>query len=234
MQAINGYILTRSIIDFAEGNRDCKYIHIALFIYICDLCNRLGWKKEFQLPTAQAMEVLSIGNRNTYSEALNDLVKWGFIEITQESLNQYQARYIKICQFKNEQPLNKQSTGIDTSSELIYKPIKLNKLNKHNSEQEEIFKKFHLTYPGTKPGLKTSFDILKKHSDWQNALPDLLGAITREISHKNDLRAGGKFCPEYKHLKTWLNQRCWEDHLPETSPVPKTAKSQTLTPQTIF
>lgn len=130
-QAHTGYALTRKIFDFADNERDCKCFHIALFLFIVDLNNKLNWISEFGLPTDRTMHCLSIGNRNTYIKLLEDLTKWGFIEQVEPPKNQYQARIIKICPINNEQALNKHKVRHCTSTvqgtELINKPIKLNK-----------------------------------------------------------------------------------------------------------
>jgi len=124
---MNGYDLSRQWFDFAFEKTECKVQHTALYLWIVELNNRLGWKKEFGLPTNATMEGLGIGNRGTYSKTLSDLKDWGFIEIVQESKNQYQSCIIKLCLFNSEQAERqaldqalvrhsiKQSSGIDTS-----------------------------------------------------------------------------------------------------------------------
>lgn len=120
---MNGYDLSRRWFDFAFENRDCKVQHTALYMWIIELSNRLGWKSEFGLPTNATMEGLGIGNRGTYARTLGDLAEWKFIEIVQESKNQYQACIIKLCLFNNEQAehqaldqaLNRHSVNHSTS-----------------------------------------------------------------------------------------------------------------------
>lgn len=93
---MNGYILSRRFFDFAFEHSECKCVHAALFMWIVELNNRLGWKPEFGIPTADTMEGLSIGDKRTYLSALRDLNKWGFINIVSEAKNQYQASKISI------------------------------------------------------------------------------------------------------------------------------------------
>ena len=132
---MNGYDLSRIWFDFAFEKTECKVQHTALYLWIVELNNRLGWKKEFGLPTNATMEGLGIGNRGTYSKTLFDLKDWGFIEIVQESKNQYQACIIKLCLFNSEQTEHqaldqalirqsvKQSTGIEQSTASSTVPI---------------------------------------------------------------------------------------------------------------
>jgi hypothetical protein len=101
----NGYELSRRWFDFAFENKEAKTTHTAIFMWIVELNNRLGWKEEFGLPTGETMDGLSIGNKNTYSSAINDLVKWKFIEIVRDSKNQYESRVIRICRDESEPAL---------------------------------------------------------------------------------------------------------------------------------
>jgi uncharacterized protein YdaU (DUF1376 family) len=80
------------------------------------------------------------------------------------------------------------------------------------SEKFEIFRK---SYPGTKCGFQCELDKFIKKS--QNGDIDLLlPALEKEKSHKAKLRELNKFCPEWKNLSTWINQKCWMQEFPET------------------
>jgi len=109
---MNGYELSRRWFDFAFENKECKARHIALYLWIVELNNRLGWKKQFGIPTHDTMEGLSIGNKGTYLKTLKDLEIWGFIEIVQASKNQYQSCIIELCRIKSEPAL---ATALDTA-----------------------------------------------------------------------------------------------------------------------
>lgn len=129
------YELSRKLFNFSFENYKCWVYHIALFMWIIELNNRLWWKKQFWLPTKDTMEWLHIGNKNTYYSTLKDLVEWWFITIVQESKNQYQSTIIEICCVENEPALMtaldtaliqhwyQQSTSIDTSSVPIDKQV---------------------------------------------------------------------------------------------------------------
>lgn len=78
-------------------------------------------------------------------------------------------------------------------------------------EQYPDFTQAREMYPGTKRGLPTEFaDFKRKHRDWQEILPLLAPAIENQIQCRNDKEQGGIWVPNWKHFKTWLNQRCWE------------------------
>ena len=60
--------------------------HTALYFFIIDHYNRLGWKQKFGLPTMMAMEAIGIKSWKTYSKAFSDIVSWGFIKVIEKKL----------------------------------------------------------------------------------------------------------------------------------------------------
>ena len=127
----NGYDLSRKWFDFAFEHSEVKCQHTALFMWIIELNNRLGWKEQFGIPTNATMEGLHIGNKRTYLDALSDLAKWNFIQIISESKNQYSSTIISICRSKKATALHtaldtaliQHSNGIDHSIEHGSAPI---------------------------------------------------------------------------------------------------------------
>jgi len=93
---MNGYQLTRRWFNFTFENSEAKVQHTALYCWMVELNNRLGWKEEFTINTQFTMEGLSIGNKNTYLAALSDLEKWGFIKTVRPSINQNYGRVISL------------------------------------------------------------------------------------------------------------------------------------------
>ena len=77
---------------------------------------------------------------------------------------------------------------------------------------EEKFETFRKAYPGTKLGLKTEIkNFLSKAGDEAEKIIDqLMPALEREIEYREKKAKSGGFVPEWKHLRTWLNHRCWE------------------------
>jgi len=77
----------------------------------------------------------------------------------------------------------------------------------------DIFRKI---FPGKKRGLETEFNnFRKKHSDWKEQLPNLLPGLEKEIEHRKKCATAEAFCPEWKHLQSWINQRWWESEYPK-------------------
>ena len=92
--------LTRAFWDFAfENPEKIKPNHCALYLFIVEHCNRLGWKKKFGLPTEMSKEAIGIRSYNTYILTLNDLVEFGLIELIEKSKNQYSSNIVAISNF---------------------------------------------------------------------------------------------------------------------------------------
>lgn len=81
-----------------------------------------------------------------------------------------------------------------------------------NKDKDIIFFKSAIEkFGGTKRGPATELeDLKKKHKDWKDILPLIGPAIENQIAYRDHKRAAGVFVPEWKNLKTWLSQRCWE------------------------
>lgn len=87
---------------------------------------------------------------------------------------------------------------------------------KDKEKNKDIFEEFRVLYKGTKKGLETEYENLKrKHKDYNDIIPLLKNAVLKEIEHKEKLKSKGLFTPEWKHLSTWINNRCWEQEFQE-------------------
>lgn len=92
-----GYSLTRDWFNFAASN----YGKVSptdgiLFLYIVELCNRVGWKPVFGLPTDRTMQAIGVKNWRTYKKSIDNLVQWGFIEVVEKAVNQETATRVAI------------------------------------------------------------------------------------------------------------------------------------------
>ena len=80
-----------------------------------------------------------------------------------------------------------------------------------SQELLEQFEEARTLYPGDKRGLDTEFENLKrKHRDWREIVPALLPSLDLQIARREKMRAAGEFVPNWKHFKTYINERCWE------------------------
>lgn len=82
---------------------------------------------------------------------------------------------------------------------------------------ESEFEIFRNAYPGTKLGHKTEWDNFRKKyltkniDDANEIIKKLLPAIKGQINAKARIKSSGGFCPEWPHLRTWINQKRWEE-----------------------
>ena len=69
-KAINGYNLSRDWFDFCfENPEKIAPAHTAVYFFVIEHCNRLGWKPKFGLPTMMTMEAIGIKNYRTFAKA---------------------------------------------------------------------------------------------------------------------------------------------------------------------
>ena len=95
---LNSYQLSRTFFDWCfENPEKISPTHIAMYFFIIEHCNRLGWKEKFGLPTVMVKDAIGIRNFRTYTNTLNDLVEWGFIIMVEKSKNQYSSNIIAIA-----------------------------------------------------------------------------------------------------------------------------------------
>ena len=103
---MNGYDLSRNFVNFSfENPSKIKPNHYALYFFAIEHCNRLGWKKEYGLPTTMTMEAIGIKSYNTYIKTFNELVDYGFFNLIERSKNQYSANIIELS--NNDKALDK-------------------------------------------------------------------------------------------------------------------------------
>lgn len=94
------FLLMRTFWDFAFENPDkIKPNHCALYSFMVEHCNRLGWKQKFGLPTTMAKDAIGIRSYNTYIQTLNDLVDFGFVEMLEKSKNQYSSNIVALSKY---------------------------------------------------------------------------------------------------------------------------------------
>lgn len=96
----NIYDLSRAWFNWCfENPEKIKTNHTALYFFIIEHCNRLGWKEKFGLPTSMAKEAIGIKSYNTYIDTLNDLVLFGFIIMVEKCKNQYSTNIVALSNF---------------------------------------------------------------------------------------------------------------------------------------
>lgn len=118
----NGYNLSHQWFDFAIENQDkISPVHAALYFWLIELNNRLGWMGKFGLPTYYSMGVLGALSYNTYKRALNDLVTWGFVKIISKAKNQHTSTIVALSNFNKAETKRRQSTLVINKLYKTYK-----------------------------------------------------------------------------------------------------------------
>ena len=189
---MNGYELSRNWFDWTFENPErINPNHTALYFFIIEHCNRLGWKEKFGLPTTMAKEAIGIRSYNTYINTLNDLVEFGFIKLIEKSKNQYSSNIIALSNF-NKAP----DKALDKA--LIKHGTKqgesIDSINKQETiEQINIYKSFKHLSISVEEFNKLSIDYTKKQID------DILDQIENNANNK-------KYTSLYLTAKNWLKR----------------------------
>ena len=164
---MNGYELSRNWFDWTFENPErINPNHTALYFFIIEHCNRLGWKEKFGLPTTMAKEAIGIRSYNTYINTLNDLVEFGFIKLIEKSKNQYSSNIIALSNFNKasdkalDKALVKHGTKQGESIDSINKQETIN--NKHIPEFSEF-----LAYAVQQVPIINKEDVKLKYESWK-------------------------------------------------------------------
>lgn len=220
---LNSYQLSRTFFDWCfENPEKISPTHIAMYFFIIEHCNRLGWKDKFGLPTIMVKEAIGIRNFRTYTNTLNDLVEWGFIIMVEKSKNQYSSNIVAIV--KNAKAPTKASTkALDKAmqKQLQKQSNSIVSIDKQETiEQETIkttntifsFDEFWETY-NKKTGKANCERIYARLKDKDYVkIKETLPIYLDSVKDKQFL----------KNPQTYLNGRIWEDEIYQ----PPTQKKQ--------
>ena len=216
------YKLSRNFWDFAfEHTGKIKPIHVSIYFFAVEHCNRLGWKKEFGLPTSMVLEAISVKSYSVYKIAFDELVDLGFFEVVQYSKNQYSSNIIALKEnSKANDKANTKALDKALTKHLTKQPLKQCESNPQSklsidrqiyndtniqlddtslrSEQFEKFWEFYGKHGAKKPAkqrfmklTETEMEALRKH------LPKYLDS-TPDIKFR-------------KHAERYLSSKLWEN-----------------------
>lgn len=113
---------------------------------------------------------------------------------------------------KNEQGEEKELNQSNNPNETIIEEYNIKTYKKN-------FEDFRKNYAGRKLGFEIEFKNFQRHKDWETILPSLNEILIKQKKIRAAAVSAGQWFPAWKNLKTWINQRCWEEE-PET-PVEK-------------
>ena len=207
MAEFNSYELSRNWFDWCfENPEKINTNHTALYFFIIEHCNRLGWKERFGLPTTMSMDALGIKNYRTYSKAFDDLVEWGFIKLIEKSKNQWSATVIALV--KNTKATTKalskatlkHSQKQIESTASIDKPINLITIEPINILFESFWNLYNKKV-GDKIKIESKWNKLK--DDERQKIIDTLPNFLNSIPDKQYL----------PHPETYLNNKRWNDEI---------------------
>ena len=215
---MNSYELSRNWFDWCfENPEKISPNHTALYFFIIEHCNRLGWKEKFGLPTTMAKEAIGIRSYNTYINTLNDLVEFGVINLIEKSKNQYSSNIIAISNFDKADSkaldkafINHTTKHSESTSESI------DSIDKQNNKET------------IKPLTKEQI-LLNKKLDLKKSLDPFLEKYGKEMLNEfyrywTELNKKGdkmrfeeqKFFELSKRLTTWKNKQ--NDFKPKFEP----------------
>lgn len=207
MAEFNSYELSRNWFDWCFENPDkINSNHTALYFFIIEHCNRLGWKEKFGLPTTMTMDALGIKNYKTYAKTFDSLVEWGFIKLIEKSKNQWSATVIALVKNTkaNTKALSKASLTHSLkqvqSTVSIDKPINLI-TNKPINIAFELFWNTYDKKVGDKKKVEKKWNDLK--DDERKKIIDTLPNFLKSIKDK-------QFQP---YPQTYLNNSRWNDEI---------------------
>ena len=209
---LNSYQLSRTFFDWCfENPEKISPTHIAMYFFIIEHCNRLGWKDKFGLPTIMVKDAIGIRNFRTYTNTLNDLVEWGFIIMVEKSKNQYSSNIVAIVKNAKapakaldkamQKQLQKQSNSIVSIDKQEIEQETINNTNKTNTIYS--FDEFWETY-NKKTGRVNCERIYARLKDKDYAkIKETLPIYLASVKDKQYL----------KNPQTYLNGKCWEDEI---------------------
>jgi hypothetical protein len=215
-----GYDLSRQFFNWCFDNPEkINPNHIAMYFFIIEHCNRLGWKEKFGLPTSMVKDAIGIRNFRTYSNTLYDLVDWGFIKMIEVSKNQYSSNIIAIVKNAKahtkalDKALQKHSQKQSKSIDSIDKQETSNKeqetiLSKDNNICQSKFQKYENWVKTNCPNVskleiqmtEENFNVLTSKYDSQLITDKLLA-----MENKKDLVK--KYKSVYLTLNAWLKMK---------------------------
>jgi hypothetical protein len=172
---MNSYELSRNWFDWCFDNPEkIKPVHTAIYFFSIEHCNRLGWMPKFGLPTEMVKSAIGVHSYNTYIDALNDLVEWGFIKMIQKSKNQYSSNIIALSNFDKAttkaldkamiKHSTKHSTKQDESIDSINKQVNKEQINNETIPSFDIFFEYVKTLKSYKQEL--DYAVKVKYNNW--------------------------------------------------------------------
>ena len=205
---MNSYELSRNWFNWCfENPEKISPNHTAMYFFIIEHCNRLGWKEKFGLPMEMTKDAIGIKNYRTYSNTLNDLIEWGFITLIQKSKNQYSSNVIAIVKNTKantkalDKAMQKHSQKQVESIVCIDKPY--NNITIEQINNIYSFDEFWDLYDKKTDRKKCEQKFNRLTNEQKTKIKEVLPIY---IKSKPDVTFR-------KNPLTWLNGECWNDEV---------------------
>jgi len=164
---MNSYELSRKWFNWTFENPErINPNHTALYFFIIEHCNRLGWKEKFGLPTTMAKEAIGIRSYNTYINTLNDLVEFGFIKLIEKSKNQYSSNIVALSNFDKAPDKALDKALIKHGTKQCESIDSINKQETNNNKHIPEFSEF-LSYAISQVKFINKEDVRLKYESWK-------------------------------------------------------------------
>jgi len=191
---MNSYDLSRKWFDWCFENPErISPNHTALYFFIIEHCNRLGWKAKFGLPTTMVKEAIGIRSYNTYINTLNDLVDFGFVVMIEKSKNQYSSNIVALSNFDKAHDKALDKALIKHTTKQVESIDSINKQETINKEQIIYYRAFGKLKLTEEEFKSLSIDYNK------NQIDDILDQIENYKNNKN-------YTSLYLTAKNWLKK----------------------------
>lgn len=99
MGKLTGYDLSRQWFEMVWETPELTSNHTALYMWLCELWNRLGQPERFQITSTECIKGMGVRNYKTYKRAFDDLIEMGCLKLLRQSKNQYQCNVIAMVKF---------------------------------------------------------------------------------------------------------------------------------------
>ena len=97
---MTGYDFSRKIFNWSFENEDkSNPTLIAVYLFLVEVNNRLGWKSTFSITAKEVQTACCIKSYNTFKKNFDSLIEYGFVKIAVKSKNQYTANIIALSKF---------------------------------------------------------------------------------------------------------------------------------------
>lgn len=215
---MNGYNLTHRFFDWAFSHReDFKPTVSALYFYLIEICNKLGWKQEFSISSKECMEGMGVSGYNTYKQAFDILCEHGFIKVLKKSCNSYQANIITILNFDRvTDEVTNRVTDRVTNEVTDKAPTEYERSNEQSSGD------IHKTYKTIKTNNKNIKKQKNSYAEFVTLTSDEYSKLVEEFGENATKRmieildnykgsSGKKYSSDYRAILNWVVGRYNEE-----------------------